>query len=255
MTSNTKNESEKVIESEEVTESISKNESFKGFYADIDGDGDVDGIIYVDLAMGCNGSWDESYSVTAVSDISKLKDYYISQESYVGTYGEDPMPVIAPVTGSTGEDRFYVMALTDIDGKRNGTTYTWYETENLTNVITSEDFGTGKKNTIDVMKAWSSDTNASSNDFWGAIKAKVEAGWFVPSIVEWEAFAGEIENLSNGYDSIGLSDYYWSSSQCEDLWPSFDDNHYDSSLINFYYGGVSGFDIHDDFYVRLSTTF
>ncbi len=38
-------------------EKISNSTSYVGYYADIDGDGTVDGIIYADLAIGGSGRW------------------------------------------------------------------------------------------------------------------------------------------------------------------------------------------------------
>ena len=40
---------------EETKQPISKTESYVGYYADIEGDGTVDGIIYADLAKGNTG--------------------------------------------------------------------------------------------------------------------------------------------------------------------------------------------------------
>ena len=36
---------------------ISQTDSYVGYYADIEGDGTVDGIIYADLAIGGSGQW------------------------------------------------------------------------------------------------------------------------------------------------------------------------------------------------------
>ena len=38
-------------------EPISKTDSYVGYYADIEGDGIVDGVIYADLAIGGSGEW------------------------------------------------------------------------------------------------------------------------------------------------------------------------------------------------------
>ena len=106
-----------------TTNKISKSTSYVGCYADIDADGTVDGIIYADKAVGNQGSgkWGDSvYTIPKVKE--GLKDYSISQESYTGNFGTKA--VISP-TG-TGEERFYIMALTDIDGKTNGTEYDWW---------------------------------------------------------------------------------------------------------------------------------
>ena len=78
-----------------------------GYYADVDGNGTVDGVIFADKLKGGSGSWGgESYTV---STISSAKGYYISQSSYNGKFGTKPVLV------STGSEntRFYVMALSD----------------------------------------------------------------------------------------------------------------------------------------------
>ena len=78
-----------------------------GYYADVDGNGTVDGVIFADKLKGGSGSWGgESYTVPT---ISSAKGYYISQPSYNGKFGTKPVLVS---TGS-GNTRFYVMALSD----------------------------------------------------------------------------------------------------------------------------------------------
>ena len=78
-----------------------------GYYADLDGNGTVDGVIFADKLKGGSGSWGgESYTVPT---ISSAKGYYISQSSYNGKFGTKPVLVS---TGS-GNTRFYVMALSD----------------------------------------------------------------------------------------------------------------------------------------------
>ena len=67
------------------TDKISKSTSYVGYYADIDADGKVDGVIYADLAVGNQGSgqWNSSdgkYTIPTVTE--GLKDYYISQTNY-----------------------------------------------------------------------------------------------------------------------------------------------------------------------------
>ena len=85
----------------EPTEKISKSKSYLGYYADIDGDGTVDGIIYADLAFGNqgDGQWkdkDGDYTIPKVEDVSKLKDYYISQKDYKVNEGFGTKDVISP---------------------------------------------------------------------------------------------------------------------------------------------------------------
>ena len=91
--------------------------NYTGYYADVDDDGTVDGVIFIDLAQGASGQWhdsDENYSYSAVT--SGLRSYKIS--SYLGKFGTKS--VIAP-NGTSGSARFYVMALSDFDTS----THTW----------------------------------------------------------------------------------------------------------------------------------
>ena len=210
-----------------TTNKISKSTSYVGYYADIDADGTVDGVIYADKAVGNQGSgkWNDPDGVYVVYTIPKvtegLKDYYISQKSYTGKFGTKA--VISP-TG-TGEERFYIMALTDIDGKTNGTSYDWYHAASDKGIsewstITSTEFGTGKTNTATMIAKWNAtaygdqDTCSSHKDMWGQIQTKVKDGWFVPSMVEWAAFAGELGITESNYGNFGLSGFCWSSSLC-----------------------------------------
>lgn len=245
-----------------AADTISKSTSYVGCYADIDQDGTVDGVIYADKAVGNQGSgqWTDSNGVYTIPTVSaeSLKDYYISQESYAGKFGIGA--VISP-TG-TGAERFYIMALTDIDGKTNGTYYDWYNAAYSSEIsdysdVTSTGFGTGKTNTTTMITKWNEtyygkqDACSKHKDMWGQIQTKVNEGWFVPSKAEWAAFAGELgisKDSSNEkyYENFGLSDYYWSSSQdsANRAWFAYFFNGFMySSFIN-YYG-----------YVRLSATF
>ena len=210
------------------TDKISKSTSYVGYYADIDADGTVDGVIYADLAVGNQGSgqWTNSNGTYTIPTVKEgLKDYYISKTNYKANEGFGTKDVISP-TG-TGKDRFYIMALTDIDGKRNGTYYDWYNAAygqmNDYATTTSGDFGEGKSNTTTMISKWNAtaygDQDKCSNhkDMWGQIQEKVNNGWFVPSRAEWSAFGGELgisKDSSNekNYGNFGLSSYYWSSS-------------------------------------------
>ncbi len=93
----------------DVTKQVSTSESYVGYYADIEGDGTVDGIIFEDFAIGGSGSWGGcSYSV---SKVSNTQEYYISQVEYDGPFGKKD--VISLKNSSSGNARFYVMALKD----------------------------------------------------------------------------------------------------------------------------------------------
>ena len=61
---------------------VSKTESQVGKYADIDGDGTVDGIIFADLLFGGSGKWEnENRGKYSIPTITTSKEYYVSQNS------------------------------------------------------------------------------------------------------------------------------------------------------------------------------
>ena len=93
----------------DVTKQVSTSESYVGYYADIEGDGTVDGIIFEDFAIGGSGTW-AGYSYS-VSKVSNTQEYYISQVGYDGNFGKKD--VISLKNSSSGNKRFYVMALKD----------------------------------------------------------------------------------------------------------------------------------------------
>ena len=233
----------------ETQEVISKTESFVGYYADIDGDKTIDGIIYADLTQGNtkDGQWTDSdgnYEIPKVE--SGLKDYYISKTDYEGDFGIKD--VLSP-TGS-GAGRFYVMALSDIDANTHYWYYNAYGIMGDYATATSGNFGTGKANTETMIAKWNNSSNGgygeqNANDMWGLIQNEVENGWFVPSRGEWSAFAEEL-GITTNYSSFGLSDWYWSSSQ------SYTTNAY---CAYFDYGYVNSNSVNTTDYVRLSTTF
>ena len=216
--------------------SISTATNYTGYYADVNRDGTADGVIYADLATGKKGSgqWGDSdgnYSIPVVS--SGLKSYYVSQTGYAGQFGTKD--VITAVEGSQGTDRFYVMALADI----NSSTHKWNASGSMS-VVTQTGLGTGKANTAAVMAQY-------TGDLWRLIGTQVAQGWFVPSKEEWSAFAQELGINSSNYPSFGLSDYYWSSSQRNTNFAWYAD--FDYGCMHDY--GVSS----GSRYVRLSATF
>ena len=233
----TKNGGEKV-------ETISKEQSYVGYYADVDGDGTVDGVIYADLAVGNtgDGQWIDKYGDYTIPTETGLKDYYVSGTAD-GTFGNGVEVLTA--TGG-GKDRFYVMALEDI----STSTYTWYESkfEDGIEVQTSGDFGTGKANTATMIEIWNADPDEvkNNNDVWGQIQMQVNNGWFLPSKAEWSAFAEELGIIMDNYEEYGISGFYCSSSQ-------------NTSTMAWSPIFCSGFLLFDDIcngsYVRLSTTF
>ncbi|PST41044.1 hypothetical protein C7U55_05220 [Faecalibacillus faecis] len=228
---------------------VSKTESQIGKYADIDGDGTIDGIIFADLIIGGSGKYGPSGMGTyTIPTISSSKSYYISQESYTNKLG-GTAEVLTPI--GTGEDRFYIMSLNNLSG-----TYDWYNAAkgnmNDYTTTTSQEFGKGKDNTTTMISKWDSkaygeqNTCADHKDIWGQIKTQANNGWFVPSRQEWAAFAGQLGIAKSNYSSKGLSGWYWSSSQYN---PNVAYN------IDLYNGYVSNDHVNGINYVRLATTF
>ena len=80
-----------------------------GYYADVDGNGTVDGIIFEDFKVGGSGTWGNANGKYTIPTVSETKNYYISKKSYTDKFGTKD--VLTPI--GTGNNRFYVMTLTD----------------------------------------------------------------------------------------------------------------------------------------------
>ena len=226
---------------------IPTTDSYVGYYADIEGDGTVDGIIYADLAKGNtgDGQWTDSDGNYTIPVKTNLKDYYISKESYTDDFGTKD--VITPVEGQSGKnDRFYIMALDDIDGS---THYWYYSAYGKMSIDTDTAFGTGKTNTQTMISQWNSNKYSpqNNNDMWKLIQTQASKGWFVPSKEEWSAFGEELGITSSNYSEKKLSGWCWSSSQdsTNHAWSAY----FDSGCMS--YDTVS----YNGNYVRLSATF
>ena len=120
-------------------------------------------------------------------------------------------------------------------------------------------FGSGQDSTREVIdKQNASDWGEQDKNFegykdlWGPIQTKIEDIWFIPSKVEWAAFAGELEIKEDNYRNKGLcADEY----NVSVYWSSTPRNGNAAWGANF-----SGERIYDyatwyPCYVRLSTTF
>ena len=250
----------------EPANKISNTESYVGYYADIDGDRTVDGVIYADLAIGGSGTWNNySFSNYEYSQKTEgLKSYYVSSDSYTGFGNQWTKPVLTAINGSGTQDRFYVMALEEFNPE---TKYYWYSSANgkLDNTISEDtnDFGQGKTNTTTMIAEWNKGTSGkygaqNDQDMWGVIQKTDNSGkkwnldkWFVPSKAEWSAF-GDMTYTKMGvttrkYSNYGLKNCYWSSAQHD---------------ADHAYNADFGFGFIDDNYVingyesvRLSATF
>ena len=225
------------------------------YYADLTGDGTVDGVIYADLAVGGSGVWNnDSWSNYSYEAETGLKEYCIINEEYTDEHFGTGK-VIAPKKGTSGKDRFYVMALDDINP---GTYYCWYDAASgkldKTVATNYNDFGEGRTNTEYVMNKWKNslwgkqNDNGTYLDMWGVIEEQFNDGWFVPSKSEWSAFGDKFKITSGtNVNQFGLSLWYWSSSQRNThtaYYAYLSYGHIFSSLVNY-----------DPYNVRLSTTF
>ena len=234
------------------------------YYADLDSSGEitVDGVIFADLTgEEENGEWGSNgYGVYTIPSETGLKQYYIKGEYIDEHFGTGK--VIAPMEGTSGNERFYVMALEDINP---GTRYCWYDAaygnlDSSYNVsATANDFAiagaepTGRINTERMIASWNAEEygvqndNSTYDDMWGVIQDEVDDGWFVPSKSEWSAFESAFGITRSNYSSkYGLSGSYWSSSQFSTRY---------AYLAHFGSGFISTSYVHGSYYVRLAATF
>ena len=223
------------------------SQSYVGYYADVDGNRTVDGIIYADRLIGNTegkSPWGDSYGAYTIDTITAeaAKKYKVSEEDYTNALGGTNKIITG--TGS-GADRFYVMALNNI----GTTSYYWYKNAyGKIGADTTYEFGYGKRNTTTINNKWLANGYGlqDASDMWGKIQEEISHGWFVPSKAEWSAFAGELGITKSNYSSKGLSYSYWSSSN--------------SNIIGayeayFYNGCMYSKPVRGTSYVRMSTTF
>ena len=206
---------------------------FIGCYADFEGDPQPDGIIFADLAKPTSGQWSDGDGAYTMGTEPKtnLNKYYIKETGRIDDRWDatTPKDVISLKDGTPGNERFYVMALKDVDE----TTHTWWanafgKMENPP-TETKTGFGEGKVNTKNILKLALENKygELDQNDLWALDSVKNKIGktlqeaesskWFVPSRAEWAAFADVLKigkiKTENGYDKHKLKDWYWSSSQ------------------------------------------
>ena len=251
-------------------------EDYKGYYADVDGDGTPDGVIYADLNKASESGAQYSNSKGAYTYPAKtnLNEYTISKNKHNGNFGEKE---IIKLKKDKDNPRFYVMALenftteayTDSEDSSKDypayTSYYWYygAYNHMSPLITSNDFGQGKENTRKMIAKWNAagtsegytDSPQNNRDIWKHIQTKYQQGWYIPSRGEWAAFADYFTNktdletkltTSNYNITYGLSGYYWSSSQygTYSAWSAY------FSIGDMGHNGVDG-----NSYVRLCATF
>ena len=230
-------ENEQVSIAREKTEGItggssgtiaSNSKSYVGYYADVDGDREVDGIIYADRLIGNTegkSPWGNSNGAYTIDTITAetAKKYKVSEEDYTNVLG-GTNKIITP--DGSGADRFYVMSLSDLN-VGGYSIYFWYYSafsEGMRDftTYTSKAFGKGKENTEKMITKWNASGYGAQNnqDLWKQIQDVAGTGkrWFVPSEAEWSAFGGELGITTDNYSSKGLKGWYWSSSQSNAYW-------------------------------------
>ena len=265
-----------------VETKVQQKKNYIGYYADVDGDGNVDGVIYADLAHSKEETtWGRRYHYDygeySYEVLDDLKKYTISENKHNDNFGEKE--IITLKSGSTGNKRFYVMALNDFTtGSMTGNNageYYWYRNAawkmNTWETDTSDNFGTGYKNTGEIIEIWNAGENGKYNaaqdnyDIWGHIQEEYVKGWYMPSIGEWAAFAdylahrqenpltsnynsnaNDYSNNGNYDDVYGLKAVYWSSSQ-------LNEDH--AWRVSFIEGGIEFSIVYGKIWARLGYTF
>ena len=262
----------------EVPPTPATGEDYRGYYADVDGDGNPDGIIYADLNKSESGQYYNSNGAYTYNKATgELNEYTISKEKYTGEKAKFGEKEIIKLKKNKNNPRFYVMALEDFtteaytdpnDSNNNYpayTTYYWYKEAygDMNPLITLNDFGEGKENTRKMKAKWKAagtsegytDSPQNNRDIWKHIQTKYQQGWYIPSRGEWAAFADYFTNktdletkltTSNYNITYGLSGYYWSSSH---------NSTYGAWTVSAGRGYLLTYSVDRNYCVRLGVTF
>ena len=196
-----------------IYKTISPTESQVGKYIDTNGDGIPEGIIFIDLVADKEKQLkydNKMYKIPIIKEKDNIKEYVTGGKFSHKLNGEQEM--LMPIFD--GEDRFYIMALEDIDKHWCH----WYA--NVSDmkdfaITTVMDFGSGQKNTLNIIEKWNKEDYGAQDSFdiWNIIKKQVEDGWFVPSTIEWKVFRNQLNIKRTNYEGRALKVRYWSSSQ------------------------------------------
>ena len=275
---------------------VDTKDDLRGFYIDLNNDGNLDttndGVIYGDLLTGGEGLYycrplegidtkSEEQRAQFIQQMNDYCKYKIPKKSTLSTYEiikdsngnikkfGGPFGIrgmLQRKTAVTNGDRFYVLALADFDSNK----HCWYnKATDMNATYTSTSFGSGKENTSNMITAWNNTTygaqngNSSYPDVWGVIQDKANAGWFVPSRDEWNAFGAffKVGGEGSSYGPDGqhtftdyydyntkykLSDWCWSSSQ---------GNTNGAYIVDFDFGDSVYGIVNNGYSVRLGSTF
>jgi len=200
---------------------ISPTESQVGKYIDTNGDGIPEGIIFIDLVADKEKQLkydNKMYKIPTIKEKDNIKEYVTGGKFSHKLNGEQEM--LIPILD--GEDRFYIMALKDVD---EHWCHHWYA--NVSDmkdfaITTAMDFGSGQKNTLNMIEKWNKEDYGAQDSFdiWNIIKKQVEDGWFVPSTIEWKVFRNQLNIKRANFEGRALKVRYWSSSQfdCDEVY-------------------------------------
>ena len=173
--------------------------NYTGCYADVNDDGTVDGVIFIDLAQGASGIWSTGngiYSYSAVT--SGLRSYKTSTQtsSYTGNYGTKP--VIAP-NGKSGSARFYVMALSDFDSS----THAWSDAcskkqivGNVTFRLPSKEEWSAFGGQFGITTSNYSSSYGLSSRYWSPTEYEGSRAWVATFCYGYMAYGFETDNYS-----------------------------------------------------------
>lgn len=193
---------------------ISPTESQVGKYIDTNGDGIPEGIIFIDLVADKEKQLkydNKMYKIPTIKEKDNIKEYVTGGKFSHKLNGEQEM--LIPILD--GEDRFYIMALEDVDEHWCHHWYTNVSDMKDFAITTAMDFGSGQKNTLNIIEKWNKEDYGAQDSFdiWNIIKKQVEDGWFVPSTIEWKVFRNQLNIKRANFEGRALKVRYWSSSQ------------------------------------------
>ncbi len=268
------------------------DDDYRGYYADVDGDGEADGIIYADLGANIQYpqtgdfyndklNWNQGDGTYKYDkSTGELNEYTISKEKYTGEKAKFGEKEIIKLKKNKNNPRFYVLALEDFrtgsfQGMDEGTYY-WYKNAvgKMNATDTSTDFGKGYTNTGKIIEIWNKNgegegsyqgATQDDHDIWKHIQEKYNSKekWYIPSRGEWAAFADYLKkkptnplthNCSTNLcsDNGNYDDIYGLSSK---YWSSSEVSIYGAWYVYFGSGGVNYYGVDNSYYVRLGATF
>ena len=143
---------------------ISPTESQVGKYIDTNGDGIPEGIIFIDLVADKEKQLkydNKMYKIPTIKEKDNIKEYVTGGKFSHKLNGEQEM--LMPIFD--GEDRFYIMALEDVD---KHWCHHWYA--NVSDmkdfaITTAMDFGSGQKNTLNIIEKWNKEDYGAQDSF------------------------------------------------------------------------------------------